>query len=122
MALELIALAANADTSGKELRRATARFSGKLKVHAAMENEVLYPSLLAHEDLEVRTVASHMHTTLGPIYDAFEAFEARWADAEAIRAQRTRHQGELVAVLKRLGRRMLQEDEHLYPLADEHLR
>ena len=121
LATELIALSLRPGTSGRDLQRATARFAGKLKIHAAMETEALYPLLLEHDDPTIRERAAQLHDELGPLYGEFEQFESRWSTAEAIDAKRFRYRIELARILQVLGRRMLRENRVLYPMADEHL-
>ncbi|HVY49565.1 MAG TPA: hemerythrin domain-containing protein [Minicystis sp.] len=101
-----------------EIRRALARFAGKLRVHARMENEALYPRLLVHGDPEVRRRAQALFDELGPIYAGFDAYLARWPTAEALRADPATFVRETFGVLKQLGRRMWRENLELYPLAD----
>ena len=94
------------------------RFLGTLRVHAAMENEALYPSLLAHPDPAIRARAGALHAELGPLYGLMDDFAARWDTAAEIDARRIRFRIELARVLARLGWRMMREDRDLYPMAD----
>ncbi|MBX3271191.1 MAG: hemerythrin domain-containing protein [Sandaracinaceae bacterium] len=94
------------------------RFLGTLRVHAAMENEALYPALLAHADPDVRARARALHDELGPLYGMMDELAARWDGAEVIDARRIRFRIELARVLARLGWRMMREDRELYPMAD----
>lgn len=121
LAAELIKLSLRPRAPGRELQRATARFAGKLKIHAAMETEALYPLLLEHEDPEIRARATELHGELGPLYGELDEFEKRWSTAEAIEERRFRYRLELARILQVLGRRMIRENRLLYPMADQHL-
>lgn len=120
MGLELIKLAARPSLDAAEVRRALARFSGTLRMHATMEEEVLYPDLLSSPDAEVKAVASRLHGELEGLYTRWDEFMERWRDAEAILAHPYRFRLDLTRVLTTLGRRMKKEDRQLYPLVARH--
>lgn len=101
-------------------RRKLAAFAGALRVHAAMENEALYPRLLEHPSPAVRQAARRMLDEYGELYDEFHAFLSGWPTAAAIRADPPRFARETRRVFRRLGARMLEENDTLYPLADAH--
>ena len=99
-------------------RRLLARFRGLLLVHAAMENDALYPSLLDHRDANVRARARALFDEVGTIYDGVRQHGERWASPERIQAEATVFVQETLALLKTLGKRMARENAELYPLAD----
>lgn len=104
--------------SAEEVRRLLAQFSGTLRMHAAMEEEALYPELLASKDPEVRSIAQSLHADLDGLYGRWNEFMERWPDAETIAAKRFAFRVDLVRVLTTLGRRMKREDDELYPLVE----
>lgn len=99
-------------------RRLLARFRGLLLVHAAMENDALYPSLLEHRDANVRARARALFDEVGTIYDGVREHGERWSTPERIQAGAALFVQETVALLKTLGKRMARENAELYPLAD----
>jgi hypothetical protein len=99
-------------------RRALARFAGRLRVHAAMENDALYPRLLAHRDPTVRARAEGLYEEVGRLYADFDAFMARFPDAAALAVDPSGFARSTRAVLRALGVRMARENEELYPLVD----
>lgn len=117
MAAELVSLAARPRPDVSLVRRALARFSGTLHMHATMEEEGLYPSLLDSRDPEVRRTAERLYRDLGGLYAMWDEFVARWDDPETIRKRPTRFRFDLGRVLLRLGMRMRREDRELYPMA-----
>jgi len=119
MARNLTRLAMSPGMDPREVRRELSRFAGKLRVHATMENDALYPSLLASDDPEIRRRAGRLHAEVGTLYDAFDSFMDEWGDAGAIDRRRVRFRIELVRMLSVLGRRMVRENRELYPMADE---
>jgi hypothetical protein len=99
-------------------RRALATFAGRLRVHAAMEQEALYPRLLASESPHVAAKAQELLDEIGPIYQAFFAFLARWSESARIQADPETFCRETTAELHRLARRLRRENEELYPMVD----
>jgi hemerythrin-like domain-containing protein len=105
------------DEAVRKVRKLAARFKGALLVHQRMENDALYPRLLAHPDPSVAEEARSLFEELGDIYDAFMAFEARWGSSEAVAEDTSGYYGALKRLLHKLSRRMQREDNELYPLA-----
>ncbi|MCC6643974.1 MAG: hemerythrin domain-containing protein [Polyangiaceae bacterium] len=101
-------------------RRKLATFAGALRVHAAMENEALYPRLLEHPASEVRDAAARLLDECGPLYDEFHDFLGCWPTAASIRADAPRFARDARRVFRKLGARMMKENDTLYPLADAH--
>ena len=99
-------------------RMALASFSGRLRVHAAMEQEALYPRLLASQDQEIASKARELESEISGLYDAFFAHLDKWTSTQAIAADASDFCAETTAILKRLGQRMRREDDELYPLVD----
>ena len=100
-----------------EIRRLVARFAGKLRMHAAMENEALYPRLRAHPDPEVRDAAERLWTEVGSIYGEFDRYSKRWLVGDAIAREPRAFALDTHAIFARLGTRMFRENRELYPLA-----
>ncbi|MBX7081968.1 MAG: protein kinase [Nannocystaceae bacterium] len=101
----------------QDAARSLSRFAQRLRRHAELEAQSLYPALLEHADAHVREVATRLYGDGVGLYDEFFAFAQRWAEPETIAAAPERFAGELVAVLRSLGRRMRREDVELHPLA-----
>jgi hypothetical protein len=99
-------------------RRLVAQFSGKLKVHAAMENQALYPALFEDADPAVRAKAHELFAEVGDLYDKFGEFSRRWPSAESLTADPAGFVKELREVIHLLGNRMFREHEELYPLVE----
>jgi hypothetical protein len=100
-----------------EVRRLVARFAGKLRMHAAMENEALYPRLRVHPDPEVRDAAERLWSEVGTIYGEFDAYSRRWLVGDAIARDPRAFVKDTHAIIARLGVRMMRESRELYPLA-----
>jgi hemerythrin-like domain-containing protein len=100
------------------VRADLARFNGKLRIHAAMENQALYPALFDDPDPAVSNLAHSMFAEVGSLYARFDEFARRWADTEQIARQADRFVNETVEMFQILGRRMMRENEELYPMVD----
>jgi hemerythrin-like domain-containing protein len=120
MAGELVRLSMRPFLDPAEVRRSLASFSGTLRVHAAMEEEALYPELLASPDPEVRKITLGLHRELDGLYRRWDEFVERWKDADAIAKSTFTFRFDLARVLAVLARRMKREDRELYPLAERH--
>jgi iron-sulfur cluster repair protein YtfE (RIC family) len=118
LAKTLTTVAVTPGADSREIRRHLATFAGKLRVHAAMETEALYPELLASTDAEVKGRAQRLFDEVGGLYDHFDGFIAQWDDPAAIDARRIRFRIELLRTLAILGRRMIKENRELYPMID----
>ena len=101
-----------------ELRRAMARFAGKLTVHASMENEALYPRLLAHHDEAVREKAGTLFREVKNQYGAFAVYTKRWPTTASIEGDPQTFARDTKKVLMTLWMRMQRENDELYPLVD----
>lgn len=97
--------------------RALARFTGKLKVHAAMEEDALYPWMCDHDDPDIRAVGQKMRRSVSPIYARFFAYEQKWSP-DAVRADTRAFALATVEMLQMLQRRMEHEDRAIYDLLD----
>jgi iron-sulfur cluster repair protein YtfE (RIC family) len=101
-----------------EACRRLARFTGKLKVHAAMENSALYPRLLESAHAPVRDEARKLFLEVGELYDHFAKYSERWCSAATVQDDPEGFSTETMSLLQRLGQRMMRENEQLYPLVD----
>ena len=102
------------------VRHLLARFKGKLEIHASMENEALYPRLLAHPDAGVRATADRLQDEVGGLYQSVGAYLERWPTSQSISTNAPDFARETFDVLRALGKRMKREDRELYPLVDAH--
>jgi hypothetical protein len=121
LALELVTQAHDSvavTQNAPALRRALATFAGKLKIHAAMEDEALYPTLLRHDNEELRETARKLHESFGGVYRGFSEYLARW-EPETIAAKPDAFRRETRAAMTALGERMKLETEVLYDKVDE---
>lgn len=99
-------------------RRALATFAGRLRVHSAMEQDALYPRLLASSDPKVAAKARELLDELGTIYESFFAFLRKWRESGTIKEDPEGFCRETMMELHRLKLRLRRETEELYPMVD----
>jgi hypothetical protein len=100
-------------------RRSLATFSGQLRVHAAMEQEALYPRLLASSEASVVAKAQSLLADVGTVYEAFFDYLKAYPDAASIEADPAEFSRRTMQTLYRLRVRMKREDDELYPLVEQ---
>jgi hypothetical protein len=98
-----------------DVHRALSSLSGILKVHLAMEDRSLYPHLVNHHDLQLRTLALRFLDERARQRDRYEEYKTRWASAAAIEAGAERFIDETRQVLGMMWNRMKMEDDVLHP-------
>jgi serine/threonine-protein kinase len=119
---EILAMVGSAESVAENaaaVRKVVARFAGKLKMHAAMENEALYPRLLQHRDPLVRAKAKSLFDEVERIYSTFGAYAAKWPTVDAIGADPAAYAKDTRRALATLWARMMRENDELYPMVDE---
>ncbi|MCB9659563.1 MAG: hemerythrin domain-containing protein [Polyangiales bacterium] len=119
LASELLAQASEPalEERAGEVSSVLSKLAGRIRVHAAMEDDALYPRLLEHDDAEVRALGERFQREFGGIYDAFLSFRERWTrDAIATDPEGFRLQAR--GVVNALGARIQAENSELYARVD----
>lgn len=98
-------------------RRALSQLWGKLTIHLAMEDDVLYPRLTKCGDALAEAKARSFAEEMGPLRARFEEFLARWTELK-IGDDPAGFAAETQQVIKALATRVDRENRELYPLAD----
>ena len=104
-----------------EASLALARLKGVLGVHLKLEDDVLYPAMLAHESAEVREKAAKYQREMGTLAAAFTQFYQKWASNSAIEANPSGFQREWAGILKALQKRIEAEESDLYAAVDAYV-
>jgi hypothetical protein len=105
-------------TDSRPVRVSLAVLVGKLRIHAAMEDEALYPRLYAHAEPSLRALGLQFRAEFGEVYASFLAFLEAW-NAAAIEAHPSAFAVAARAALSALGTRVRLENEVLYEALDE---
>ncbi|MCC7013188.1 MAG: hemerythrin domain-containing protein [Planctomycetes bacterium] len=101
---------------GLRLRAALDRWAALLGEHLALEDQRLYPQLLASADPLVSSSARRFSAEMGGLASAFAVFDERWRDASAIEREAASFRGDLDSVTEALTQRILAEENLLYLL------
>lgn len=98
-----------------EVAHLLAQLSGKLKVHLAAEDRILYPLLLESEDEQVVSRAQRYLDELGALGEAVAEFMASWNLPSAIQGDSERFVRDTECLLQALRERIERENEELLP-------
>lgn len=104
--------------NAQEMRLIISKLAGLVKVHLAMEDKALYPSLATSSDPTVTATAKRFMTEMGGISEAFNKYYEKWT-TQAIRDQSDAFIRETQRLFNILGQRIERENNELYPLADK---
>lgn len=103
---------------GDALRKLLLELTGKLNMHLAAEDKVLYPELAASNQARAASVASQFAKEMGHIGASYKEYLAKYPNGAAISEKAAAFCTETNAVFALLGKRIQREEAELYPLAD----
>ena len=89
--------------------------SGILNVHLAMEDRSLYPHLVHHRDLQLRTLAQRFLDERAALRQRYDEYRARWPSATVIEGGAEAFIDDTRGILGMLWTRMKTEDDVLHP-------
>jgi len=92
--------------------------SSTIKLHLAIEDQVLYPALNKSADAGVARTASRFQDEMGPLAADFASFARRWNTERSVASEPAAMRDQAIQMLDRLHHRMHQENRELYPLAE----
>lgn len=95
------------------------QFSGKIKMHLALEDESLYPRLLSHSDSKIKDMAQKFQKEMGAIKPQVEAYSKKWLTAKNIHAQPDVFITETKGLFEALANRIKRENTELYAAFDK---
>jgi len=101
-----------------EVRKALSQLSGKLKVHLAMEDKSLYPSLMSNPDDKVKMLATRYASEMGSLSATFGSYSAKWTTSTSIQQNAAAFIDETRKLFDVLAKRIQRENTELYVLAD----
>ncbi|MCE1193171.1 hemerythrin domain-containing protein [Acidovorax sp.] len=93
--------------------------SGTIKLHLAVEDQVLYPALQRGGNPDLARMGRQYQSEMASIASAYDAFARRWNTAENVRRDPQGFREEANAVLRRVFERMQREDRDFYPRIEE---
>lgn len=101
-----------------EITLMLARLTGILRIHLALEDEILYPALRNASDPAMARTAERYWQEMGGLADAFLDFVDRWKRADVLLADADRFRAESAHVFAALADRIAREHEDIYPMAE----
>jgi iron-sulfur cluster repair protein YtfE (RIC family) len=91
--------------------------TGKLGVHLAMEDKVLYPELMKASDPNIKATSEKFAMEMGGIAEAFTAYASKWTE-NTVRLDPAGFINETNGIFGVLSKRVGEEESVLYPMAD----
>ncbi len=92
---------------------------GKLNVHLSMEDDALYPRLLAHKDANVNSIAKRFIDEMGGFNKVFREYTKKWPSPTAIQNAPVEFNKETKGIFDALFKRIEKEDNELFPLVNK---
>lgn len=93
--------------------------SGTIKLHLAVEDQVLYPALQRGDNPDLARLGRKYQSEMASIASAYDAFARRWNTAENVRRNAQGFRDEANVVLRSVFERMQREDHDFYPRIEE---
>jgi hemerythrin-like domain-containing protein len=109
------------DKDAFQLTLKLARLAGILRTHFALEDEILYPSMIESDHREAAVMARVFRTEHANLSSQFERFIGRWSKSAAIAASLRQFEFEAGMFFAALRDRIDRENRELYPLAEQAL-
>jgi hemerythrin-like domain-containing protein len=108
-----------ASQNAADVSRLLAAFIGKLRVHLAMEDDGLYPTLAKSMDRNVRNIATQFQAEMGNLKPILERYAKKWTTPTAIQSAPQDFCGDTKRLFEALAKRIEKENNELYPMVDK---
>jgi hemerythrin-like domain-containing protein len=105
-------------TVGDKLRKSLVDLSGRVTVHLATEDQVVYPKMMKHTDPKVSSTAKRFADEMGGIGEVFKGYLSRWRTGVAIANDSSKFVQETQQIASALSSRIEREERELYPMID----
>ena len=102
-----------------EIARRIVAMSGTIKLHLAVEDQMLYPALQRGDNAELARMGRQYQSEMTSIASAYDAFVRRWNTADGVRRDAQGFRNEANVVLRRVFERMQREDREFYPRIED---
>jgi len=110
--------AIKAGKSGHDLRKMLIDFSGKLTIHLAAEDRMVYPQLQSSLDSAIAAMAKRFATEMGGLGEDFKAFNHTYNTGAAIDADRAGFTKAFNGIVAAIVARVKAEENELYAAVD----
>jgi hemerythrin-like domain-containing protein len=102
-------------THAADISQRIIAMSGIIKLHLAVEDRILYPTLEASGNPDLARMSKHYRDEMNGISGSYLAFAAKWNTPRLLQEQPETFRQEANQVLKTLYERMKKEDREFYP-------
>lgn len=116
--IEAILASPNWSPRAQEIRQGFSELSAKLRIHLALEDDVLYPRLARHDDGKVRDMAVRYQTEMGGIREAYEAYLSTWVHSGKLVTDTAGFTSATRGLFTALKDRIHRENTEVYSLVD----
>ncbi|MDD2881108.1 MAG: hemerythrin domain-containing protein [Rhodoferax sp.] len=106
---------AGVSENAEEIARLIIAMSGVIKLHLAVEDQVLYPALRNSNNAVLARMGTKFQDDMGAIASAYMGFAARWNQADNVAREPEGFRKDANSVLKTVYARMHKEDTVFYP-------
>ena len=110
---------AGVEANASAIAQGIVAMSGTIKLHLAVEDQVLYPALQRGDNAELARMGRQYQSEMTSIASAYDAFARRWNTADGVRRDAQGFRNEANVVLRRVFERMQREDREFYPRIEE---
>lgn len=110
--------AIKAGRPGTDLRKMLIEFSGKLTIHLAAEDRMVYPQLQSSQDSAIAAMAKRFASEMGGLGAAFKAFNHTYNAGAAIDADRAGFANAFGGIVAAIVARVKAEETELYAAVD----
>lgn len=105
--------------NAREIRLLISRLFGKLKFHLSIEDKVIYPILLNHDDSNIANTAEKFFNEMGDIIEIINLYDKKWSNEHKIKENAGAFIHDTRKILEKLVLRTEIEYNELYNLVDE---
>ncbi|MNV74250.1 hypothetical protein D3C71_1674550 [compost metagenome] len=110
---------AGVDSNAIAIAKGIVAMSGTIKLHLAVEDQVLYPALQRGGNAELARMGRQYQSEMASIASAYDAFARRWNTADNVRRDAQGFREEANVVLRKVYERMQRENHDFYPRIEE---
>ena len=106
---------AGVEANAAAIAQGIVAMSGTIKLHLAVEDQVLYPALQRGGNEGLARMGRQYQGEMASIASDYERFARRWNTANSVRRDAQGFRADANAALRRVHERMQREDHDFYP-------
>lgn len=106
------------NAQGDRLRKLLLELTGKLNMHLAAEDKILYPKLASSNQPSLAATANQFAKEMGSIGLSYKEYMTKYPNGATIFKNANSFCADTSAIFSALGTRIKREESELYPMAD----